>query len=105
MFSFPVSALSGSRGHRAEMDAGSQFTLTPEMVINNLGLKQNLSTTFMFSLGKSMEKYPNLELCNIVLRDVNCSAIKIHLSQVKTCFFTTGLLGTFDMDAGYLLAQ
>ena len=59
----------------------ANLLLTLEMVINNLGLKQNLSTTFMFSLDKSMEEFPDLELCNIVMQDVNSYAIKIHLGS------------------------
>lgn len=73
MFGFPARILSGSTEHKVEIDAKGQFT-----VINNLGLKQNLSTTFMFSLDKSMEEFPDLELCNIVMQDVNSYAIKTH---------------------------
>lgn len=75
---------------------GANSLLTTEMVVNNLGFTQNLSTTFRFSLNKSMEEFPNLELCNIVLQDVNCYARKIHLgspslSQVTICFWKHGL--------------
>lgn len=73
MFGFPARILLGSTEHKVEIDAKGQFT-----VINNLGLKQNLSTTFMFSLDKSMEEFPDLELCNIVMQDVNSYAIKTH---------------------------
>lgn len=53
----------------------------PEMVINNLGLNQNASTTFMLSLDKSMGKFPNLKLYNIVLQDVSSYLIKTHLGS------------------------
>lgn len=49
---------------------------TSGMIINNLELKQNLSTTFMLSLGKSMAEFPSLELYNRVLPDFNSYAIK-----------------------------
>lgn len=49
---------------------------TPGMIINNLELKQNLSTTFMLSLDKSMAEFPSLELYNRVLQDFNSYAVK-----------------------------
>ena len=59
---------------------------------------------------QSMEEFPHLELNNIVLYNVNSFAIKMHLGssslyQVKRVFFTTGLLGNFDMSVGYVLPQ
>lgn len=49
---------------------------TPGMIINNLELKQNLSTTFTLSLDKSMAEFPSLELYNRVLQDFNSYAVK-----------------------------
>lgn len=75
VFSFPTSLVAGSALHGVEMNAEAQF-ITNTMVINNLELKQSLSTTFVLSLAQSMAEFPSLELYNRVLEDFNSYAIK-----------------------------